>query len=693
MKTTLPRILLITLAALLVFSMAGCKSESSPTSPPNTSTVPPGGGVTPPAGATITLSVSNPTPLVSSSVVVTATVTSGGQPVPDGTAVQFTTTGGIFTDTGLNNTIRTTTGGVAKATLTSSTAATDTITAAVNNASKTIQVTFTTQPTPIIPPSTAPIISTVCLANQAGCVTIGLPTGGQQLVITGKNFRAPVKVIFDPGNGQAPKEGFPVSVTDTQIIVVTPAFDITTGQQLPVTITVIDEAGTTNEQSVSKAAAFTYQLTILTPVVRTLSPTSGPIDGGTRIAIIGDGFQAPVQVFFGSAEAQVLKVTFNQIDVMSPTARDTSPDGSAAVTGPVDIKVRNVGSGKEVTFPAGFRYIAKMVITAVHPLSGPSTGGTDVTIDGVGFTDPVVVTVAGFQAQPIRVSGTQILVRTTSTGAPCGSATGPVTVTNVDNGDFFSSTSMGIPATFAYIPILPLITNVSPTAVALGGSVNVTVQNPGIGPLGNAIITFKVNDVQTTATPQQITNGLGAQVFSVVVPSTLTFPTVSCTATTGSGNPITGTQLGPIIASLTFTNITTGCTATLPNAFTINAPTTNPCVTPPVALVTNPTPPNCAIAPSAKVGTTSTTTITIKNDAPANGQTLVIGSATIGGANAADFTIAPPPPVSVPATTTTNFTVSFTPSALGARSGTVTFTTNDPAHPTVTVCLQGTGTP
>src|ERR1051326_2184002 len=356
MKTTTLRIVLIALVAVLALTMIGCKGESSPTAPPTTSTVPPGGTVTPPTGATINLTVSNATPLVSSSVVVTATVTSGGQPVVDGTAVQFTTTGGIFTDTGQNTTIRTTTGGVAKATLTSSTAGTDTITATVNNVSKTIQVTLSTPPgtfpPPPVPPPLplpAPTISSVCLANQVGCVAVGLPTGGQQLVITGTNFRAPVKVIFDPGNGQAPKEGFVSSITSTQINVVTPAFDIITGQQLPVTITVIDEAGTTNEQSVSKPAAFTYQLAVLTPVIRGVSPTSGPIDGGTRVSIFGDAFQAPVQVFFGAAEAQVIKVTFNEIDVMSPTARDTAPNASGPVTGPVDIRVLNVGSGKSVT--------------------------------------------------------------------------------------------------------------------------------------------------------------------------------------------------------------------------------------------------------------------------------------------------------------------------------------------------------
>jgi hypothetical protein len=88
---------------------------------------------------------------------------------------------------------------------------------------------------------------------------------------------------------------------------------------------------------------------------------------------------------------------------------------------------------------------------------------------------------------------------------------------------------------------------------------------------------------------------------------------------------------------------------------------------------------------------TQSATITIKNDAPAGGKPLVISSATLGGANAGDFTITPPPPTNVPAGTSTNYTVNFTPSATGPRSATVTFTTNDPTHSTLTVCLSGTG--
>jgi hypothetical protein len=679
MKTTTLRILLIAMVAALALVMVGCKGESSPTAPPNTSTVPPG-GVIPPTGATVTLTVSNPNPLVSSRVTVTATVTQNGQPVVDGTAVQFTTTLGTFTDTGQSTTIRTTTGGVATAIFSSGSAGPATITATVNNVSKTTTVTFTNAPVTPQPPNTAPTITLVS-------PTIGLPTGGQIVTITGTNFRQPVRVLFDPGNGQPAKEGFVQSVTATQIVVVTPAFDLTTGQTLPVTITVIDEAGTTNEVKVSAANAFTYQLAILTPSFRGDNPTSGPIDGGTRVTIFGDGFQAPVQVFFGSAEAQVINVQFSQIIVMSPAARDTNPNGSGTVTGPVNIRIVNVGSGKEVTATAAFRYVAKMQITAVNPTVGSALGGTDVTIDGVGFNDPLTVDIGGVRAQVLRVSGTEILVRTGPLASPCATGGGAITVTNVDNGDTAVSAS---PQTFTYIGVQPVITSITSGSnpPQPGQALSVTVQNPGVGLLGTALINFAVGGQLAVSTPQSITNGLTAT-FSVIVPNLPLSAFPDKQACTGTGG-VAGTQAAPHDFEVKFTNATTGCTT---SATVTIAPLTsaNPCVIPPppAASVTLPAS-GCANAGSVPAASgTATTTITIANK---GGQNLTLGAPSITGTNAGDFSIAPTTGTTVPPSSSTTYTITFDPSAIGARSATVTFTTNDPVNPTVTVCLQGTGT-
>src|SRR4051794_32581275 len=231
MKQTKQQFTFLALVALLAL-FAGCKGES-PTGPPpftGTSGTGSGSGATqPPVGATITLVASTNPATTGSISTITATVTQNNAPVPNGTAVEFSTTNlnANFTDTTDNPTtlIRTTTAGIAKATVTSSVAGPVVVNATVNNVTKSITITFQDPTIPITPPSNAPTISSITPAT-------GLPTGNQSVVITGTNFRPPVRVLFDPGSGQAVKEGFVTNVTPTSITVTTPAFDLGVSQQL-----------------------------------------------------------------------------------------------------------------------------------------------------------------------------------------------------------------------------------------------------------------------------------------------------------------------------------------------------------------------------------------------------------------------------------------------------------------------------
>lgn len=670
------------LALLLIF--AGCKGES-PTAPPPTSGNPGSGGTTPPTGASVTLTVSNATPVVDSTTVITATVTQNGANVPNGTAVEFSTNIGTFSDSGTNTTLRTTTNGVATVTLTSSTPGTATITAVVNNVSKQTSVTFQAKPVTPVPPDLTPTITGISPA-------IGRPQGGETLTISGKNFQAPVRVLFDTGNG-TPKEAFVLSVTPTQIQVLTPPVDLATGQQKAATVVVINQAGTTSEARIQASTPFTYQLETLTPRITTTSPNSGPINGGTRVTIFGDGFQAPVQVFFGSAEAQVVNVSFSQIIVLSPPAPATNEPGSGTVTGFVPITVININSATRVTADNGFRYTPKILITAISPLSGPSLGGTDIRIDGSGFDDPVQVTIGALpsvvQLQVLRVSGTEILARTLPLSSPCTAVSGPINVTNVEDG---ATATSGL--NFSFIAVNPSIVSVAPASgVQPGGTAVVTVLNPGIGALGTGLIRFTVNDQNVVPSPSTVTTGTGTQVFNVPIPTTgFTFPTVACTTTVGG---LAGTQLGPIDVALGFQNSTTGCNDTVSGAVHILPPGANACVTPPSPSVTSPAGGGCATPPPANVSSgpplTTQTTITISNANEA--APLDITNVTIGGTNASEFSIAPTQALQIPAGSSRTFTLTFDPTTAGAKAATVTFATNSPSAPALNVCVTATANP
>ena len=688
MKVLRQRTYLFALLALLVV-FAGCKGES-PTAPtPNGGSGGGGtsGGTTPPVGATITLTVSNASPLVNSTSVVTATVTANGNPVPNGTAVEFDTTLGQWTDTASTVTIRTTTNGVATATLTSPSAGTARVTAVVNNVSKTTNIVFQTVATQPPPTSTAPTVTGVT-------PTTGLAAGGETITITGTNFRAPVRVLFDLGGGVI-KEGFVSNITPTQLTVVTPKVDLGAGQTLAATIIVLNEAGTSTEARVSASAPFTFRVAQLAPVVATISPDSGPIGGGTRITIFGSGFEAPVQVSFapgasGGAQGwnamQVISVTFNQIIAITPPARDVNPTGSGPLTGAVDLRVLNINSNKEVIVGVAYRYTPKMQITGMRPLLGTALGGTDVTIDGIGFDPPVDVSIGGIAAQVIRVSGTQILARTGALAIPCANTTGPATVTNINNGD--SATSL--PVVFSFVGVQPLITGVSGGPFIPGSTLTATVQDPGVGALGTALLQFSINGQKVTPSPNRISVGTGAQTFTMVIPATgFTFPTVTCTV--GGGPPGNGTQLGPQTVDLLFTNLTTNCTNTLSNGVTVNPPGPNACTIPPTAAVV-PASPACAVAPPVAAAgvVTTTTTITISN-AP-GARDLIVTAPAPTCTNTTTCTIAPLGSTTIPAGTFATWTVTIDPAAVGPVTGTETFGTNDPTKATISTCIASAGT-
>ena len=666
----------IALVALLLI-LGGCKGES-PTAPPPGGTTPPG-GTPPPAGVTITVTASNNDPLVDSTVVLTATVTDGGVPVPNGTAVEFSTNNGTFTDTSASTTVRTTTNGVATATLTSSVAGASRTTVVVNNVSRTIDVTFRARPVTTPPATTVPSITSVT-------PSIGRPAGGETIRITGRNFTGPVRVLFDVG-GATPVEGFVVNRTDTTIDVITPAVNLGAGQELVSRIIVITAAGSTTEQRAEVAAGFTFRNQQLTPAITTLTPNSGPVLGGTRVSILGEGFQAPVQVMFGFAgvpawqEAQVVEARFNEIVVIAPEARSTAPGGSGVITGPVDVRVVNIASATETVALNAFRYIAAMQITALSPGEGSFTGGTRVTIDGVGFVAPVAVSLAGVAAQVIDVSGTRIIaIASPVVVAACAAPAGVVAVTNISNGD----TALGPP--FIYRVEEPFISNIQPSAVLPGGSVTVTVANAS--PTGGNRI--QIGTTTVFATP--VFNPDGSATFTVTVPNNIQFATEACTI-----GATAGTRQLPTTFNVTYTNVVTGCTDSVANAITVNPCAAPPCPCnlppPPDIEQTIPTPGGCADAGTISVTdpATGTATIVFTN---VGGQPLQVTRIPNGGTNPGDFVVTPNF-VTIAPGATGSFTVTFNPSAVGPRQALARFTTNDPDEGTLgaplEVCISGTG--
>lgn len=529
------QILFALLALLLVF--AACKGES-PTAP-DTGENPPG---TPPAGASVSISFSNPNPLTGSPTNVIATVTINGQPAPAGTAVEFGTTRGTFGDTGTNSTLAVTNAqGQATVQLTSTSAGPAVVTAVVNNVVQRADITFTTGPVDPGEPGEAPTITAI---NP----NVAKDSGGETVTITGTNFEEPVRVFFTVNGVQ--REAQVLSVTPTQIQVLAPAVDLAAGQTATATVTVFVRHGTSDERRVTADDTFTFRRVQLTPQVSGVSPPSGPLEGGTQTTIFGDGFESFVQVFFGLAEAQIIRSDFNSIVVVSPNSRDTTADATP-VAGPVPIRIKNVSSGTETTIADAFRYSSAMQIVAVGPTEGPFTGGTRVTIEGVGFDDPVAVTIGGVAAQVIQVTGTKIIALTSGiTLTTCGDVTGPISVTNISTG---LSAVAGVEFIFR-TPTPIIISATSP--VQPGGSITVVVS----GAFG--IPRLRLGDRVLQITSETPSADGSVTTFTATVPTNVALEMAAC-----PGTDVEAPQ--PTDFDITYESATTGCTDTLEDGVTV----------------------------------------------------------------------------------------------------------------------------
>lgn len=404
--------------------------------------------------------------------------------------------------------------------------------------------------------------------------SVGDPAGGQQVAILGGGFESPVRVTF--GAGPATVR----SVTSNRIVVSIPSaaaagVTVGVGQAASVPVTVTINVNESNQAVDSIPNGFTYALGggIDQPQVFSVSPSLGTNDGGTRVTIIGSGFAAPVQVFFGlgtgttftGVEATVESVSGTQIIAVTPPARGFGHD---LQNQPVNVMVKNVNTGFSTIAQGLFRYGVKVIITAMGPGSGPFTGGTQVTLHGSGFDDPVAVSLGGVGQGVLSVTGTQILFVTSGVVPSSCPSNGIITVTGVSVTNIETGDSAQAALGFNYVVPKPQIFGISPTSGGPGTAAVITGEN------------FATN-VQVLF--GDATNGSSAPVgahsstsISVTVPSApsgFSFSTEPCD---GNGDGIPGgTRLIPTAISVNVKNLDqAGCVATLSNSFLMNPPNT-----------------------------------------------------------------------------------------------------------------------
>ncbi len=302
-----------------------------------------------------------------------------------------------------------------------------------------------------------------------GTVDVTVVTGGgKSATSTGDEFTyAPtilsISPMFGPSNG-----GTLVTITGTGFTVgSTVAFAGTAATDVTVlsgtTITALSPAGsgvvgvavTTPSGLVSTNSPtdmFTYAAV---PTVSGVSPGSGPIGGGTLVSISGTGFTGATAVDFGTSPA-------TDLAVLSPTSIMVE---SPAGTGTVDVTVTALGGTSAKTSADQFTYVAGPTISGLAPTTGPSSGGTGVTIIGTGFTSGTAVYFGMTPGTNLTiVSPTTITVE-----SPAGTGSVAVTVTT-------PSGSAGAPAGDQFVyTALPTVTGIKASSGPVSGGTMVTI--------------------------------------------------------------------------------------------------------------------------------------------------------------------------------------------------------------------------
>lgn len=471
----------LAILAGLVLTLAGCSGES-PTGPKTDG----GGGGTGTCTATVSLAASSVTAFAGTGVVIRATVTADGKPVPDGTSVLFTADFGVFPDTGLPSISKVTQNGYADVIYGSLNSGIGKVTATYTCASAKISIQFDGIPTQ------GPFVSSI---NP----TIGSCAGGETVTITGGRFTGsdPTKLLVTFGGSPASI----VSQSDASITVLTPSRVLASG----VTSEIVDVVVTVDAGSpgAARTAArkFTYSCPQRTVQVGSVSPNHGKPAGGETVTVSGNGFfgsstaSTPVATIiartratFGGNAAVIQSISDTSLSVLTPRYTLLDPNVpetvDVAVTADLGLASQSVGTlAKAFTYSNSSVPDGTPTIFSISPSSGPRDTSTRVTIFGQNFTFPSQVFFTGgcrVEASVVSVSSTQIvaLAPQVTGGNSCliaaGAASGVAAVSVVNPATGVSADNPSA-VSFRYYSCPSSINGISPSAVPFDQTTKVAI--------------------------------------------------------------------------------------------------------------------------------------------------------------------------------------------------------------------------
>jgi hypothetical protein len=335
----------------------------------------------------------------------------------------------------------------------------------------------------------APVVASVSPSQ-------GPASGGTTVTVTGAGFTGATAVRF----GTNTATSFTVN-SSTQITAVSPSGTGT------VNVTVTTSQGISTQQ-----VSFTY-VTTSAPSLSSLSPSQGPVVGGTTVTLTGTNFTGATAVWFNGTAATSFTVNSStQITAVAPA----HAAGAAAVT------VTTPGGTSNPDNPSAyFYYAAPPSLTTVAPSSGTTAGGTTVTLTGNDLLGATAVRFDGLAATSFTVdSATQI------TAMSPAHAAGAAAVTVATAGGTSN------PLSYIYLSA-PTLTSLAPAQGPTNAGTVITIT-------GSNLTT--TTSVQFGSTPASFTVVSPTQITAVAPPGPAGPVTVTATTPAGTSNSLPYTR-------------------------------------------------------------------------------------------------------------------------------------------------------
>ncbi|GAA4353629.1 hypothetical protein GCM10023185_14460 [Hymenobacter saemangeumensis] len=572
---------------------------------------------------------------------------------PTGTVV--TINGTNFTNAAtvtFNGTTATTVSFVSSSQLTATVptgATTGPIAVTVSGNTATSATSFTVDPTPNPVPTITSLSPNNAFAGGAGFT----------LTVTGTNFQTAATTTFTfGGTSYTPNTtGF----TSTSFTVAIPAAAIATAGPKAVTVTNPAPGGGTATATftVNPAALATYSTASLTGSAASVSPAATAANVTASAITRGSG-----------------------LSVQSSTGGFNSGAWSTSGTPNLDDFL-----AFDLTMANGFfATINTITLSGTRTPAGPQTLELRYSTDGTNFSNPVSLGTASLPADGVDYSfsftpagGTlqavlgSIYFRLYGYNA---TSTGNFTLKNVTAANALNvegTVSAATPGTITVSTNGPLAVGATQQLVPSAPPVSYTVSGSSLGIIPLTIQAPAGFQVSTTAAFTGITadgNTLTLTPSGGSVPTTTIYVRLSGSGTVG---PLTGNIVHSSGVSPTQNVAVTGTLNIAPPTIGVAQGGTGIAAGGSFAF------------PDTRVGVRNTQSFTVSNT---GGQTLTISSISTMGS---DFTVVGVLPTIVPAFSSATFSLRFEPSAIGARTGSVTLNSNDPTQPAYTFNLSGNG--